>query len=288
MNMRNDHEWAASRLTRFSAGLLPESEMLAMQEHLDSCAECAALLAPVRAANRDEAGHLPASLIATWNRSARQLSDGERDLVRHHLERCDSCRQTLVFAGHAPELPEVVPTVVRLPKRTAMSELRRWAYGFSAVAAAAAVWMLVVQPAMRPRDPRVSATMGGARLDAAVVWFEPIAAGAAAPADAIVLPTSDAATPLELEAGALQHGRAIVLPADLVPAGAGAQQVTFTLSHGQAPVGAFRTRADSLGPALQMRSVSALMPGDYTLRVSVRDAAGTGSTVERSWALHVK
>ncbi|MEQ1831633.1 MAG: zf-HC2 domain-containing protein [Candidatus Eisenbacteria bacterium] len=288
MNTRNDHDWAASRLTSFAAGLLPENDMLAMQEHLDSCATCTARLAPVRAADRNEAGHLPASLVATWNRSARRLSTHERDLVRRHLERCDSCRQTLVFAGHTPELPELPTTVVRSPKRTPMTNLRQWAFGVSAVAAAAAVWMLVVQPAMRPRDPRTSATMGGARLDAAVVWFEPPADAAAVPADAIVLPAPDGTSPLELEPGVFQTGRVLVLPADLLPPGqANSAQLTVTLLRGEAPVGAFRGDTDAIRNRLQVRSQSALLPGNYTLHVSVRDASG-GMPRERSWALHVK
>src|SRR5262249_10282633 len=106
------HDWAARRLLAYSAAMLPEDELLALEEHLRSCPDCRARLAQLKPIAGADAGHLPASLIATWPRSSALLEGLERELVESHLKSCESCRAALAFAGHAPHLARE-PVAVR-------------------------------------------------------------------------------------------------------------------------------------------------------------------------------
>jgi len=65
------HEWAVRRLKPFAIGLLPEEDTLEVEEHVRGCDECRARLPSITPAQGREAAHLPASLIATWARTAR-------------------------------------------------------------------------------------------------------------------------------------------------------------------------------------------------------------------------
>src|SRR5262249_41826807 len=139
-----DHDWAVSRLVGYSTGMLPEDQLLRMEDHLRGCDDCRARLSPLKALSAADAGHLPASLIATWPRSSKLLAGIERSLVESHLRACGSCRATLEFAGYEPVLA-ALPAPVRA-KVVAMPARRRawaWAFGVSAAAAAAAAFILI-------------------------------------------------------------------------------------------------------------------------------------------------
>src|SRR5690242_16793653 len=97
-----EHAWALERLTAFSIGMLPEDDTLRLEEHLAGCDGCRARLAALRPVPGADAAHLPASLIATWERTARLLGESERGLIASHLEACAACRAALAFAGHEP------------------------------------------------------------------------------------------------------------------------------------------------------------------------------------------
>ena len=292
MNTPPDHQWALTRLTRYATGTLPEQETLELQAHLDHCTDCQARLAPVRDLGPADAAHLPASLVATWDRSAKRLSPVERDLVGKHLSTCSACRETLEFAGHEAVLPVLVAEPERRARITKLSWVRSWAYGVSAVAAAAAAWLLVVQPALTPRDSRTAATIGGATRSEITVTFELLAASPDGLAGALPLPSPDLArtTPVEVGARALADGVLLALPVSLLPAGDAdsSRKAGLTLlDHGRT-LGTLETPASRLGTALRLRSLGLLTPGEYELRISVDGTDAASAPMVASYSLRIR
>ncbi len=289
MNTPQDHDWALVRLTRFATGTMLEPDALRMHEHLEVCVDCRARLEPLRLPDRLEAAHLPASLIATWARSAKRLSTLERELVGRHLETCASCRQTLEFSGHAPVLPELTMIPVRRERVVDLRRARLWAFGLTGAAAAAAAWLLVVQPALIARDPRTSATMGGTLHVGARVIIESLRSGV--PAGARTLPPLDdsGARALRLSARELRDGTVLGLPAGLLPADQADQQrrVILTLrAHGR-DLGALSSSLGAIGTAVRLRSDMVLAPGRYELQISIAARGNSAEPAVWLYTLHV-
>src|SRR5262249_50186281 len=145
------HEWAVRQLIAYSAGMLPEGDLLRLEEHLGTCPDCRSRLAPLKPAARIRAGHPPASLTPTWATGSPPLPGLERELVAAHLRECEDCRATLAFAGHAPELP---PTPAEAAgggagasgKRARSSRAWWWGLGLLGGAAGVAAWLLAAHP----------------------------------------------------------------------------------------------------------------------------------------------
>jgi hypothetical protein len=160
------HDWAVRQLLAYSAGLLPEAELTKLEEHLHGCPECRSRLAPLKPAAGTGAGHLPASLIATWSRSAPLLEGLERELVETHLEDCGECRDALSFAGVDAEIPpEPAPDAEgQGPRTLARSRTHRiwvWALALSGAAAGVAAWLFAAHPAWLGGDGRAIPAFGG-------------------------------------------------------------------------------------------------------------------------------
>lgn len=286
---RQEHDWAVDRLVAYGAGTLPEEALLRIEQHLQACDECRALLAPLRASAAADLEHLPASWIATWPRASRALSGLERRLVETHLHACEACRATLAFAGHEPVLsPEATPSrgrPVREPSRR-----RAWgiALGLSGAAAATAAWLLVVQPSLVARDSGTSGTIGSlAPGTIGVAAFE-LGVPAAAPG-AVTLAEPGSGTPdvaPELEAGRVSAEAGLVLrvPRTLAPTtpADGGRAVVLTLFGGGHEWARRSCRFDELGEAFRIRPARALPAGAYDLRLSV--AGREASEPESVWA----
>jgi hypothetical protein len=164
MSTNPSHDWATRRLLAYSVGLMPEDELLRLEEHLAGCPECRARLAPLKAAAGAGAGHLPSSLIATWPRSSRLLEGLERELVEAHLEDCEECRAALAFAGTSRWWRR--PCRGRGPSRRAVRVVRplrrggtfwAWASGLPGAAAGLLAWAAATHPGGSRRGPQTSA-----------------------------------------------------------------------------------------------------------------------------------
>ena len=286
----HDHEWAVHQLTAYSIGMLPEEQTLRLEEHLSDCGDCRARLAPLKSGSAADAGHLPASLVATWPRATRLLSGLERSLVESHLRSCEACRATLAFAGHEPELS---PESQRVPVRPAPSPARRgawgWALGLSGVAAAAA-WLLVVRPALAPRDARTSATMAPLTQRTSERGGFELALPPSTPG-AIALPETapGSAPPLLTVALSAEGGLVLSVPPGLwirTPAD-GDRAVTLTVLRAGREFARRTCRLAELGEVIGVRSEAGLPAGDYALRVSVDTVPASHAAQVWSWLLRV-
>ena len=287
-----EHAWAEERLAAYGVGLLPEADTLRLEEHLRACDDCRARLKPLEAAARAEVGHLPASWIATWPRATRLLSGLERQLVESHIESCASCRGALAFAGHEPVL--AAPADAPLPGRgsarravTPPSGARRFALGFAAAVAAAAVWLLVVRPRLFPGDTHTSATIGAPERRTS----ERGALELGLPSDtpgAVPLPEPDTGTPA-LDAP-LAGGRLVLrLPPSLRPPtpADGVRPLTIAVLRSGRELVHQETRWGELGDVIRVSSESALPASVYEERITL--AAGAGGTPHTwSWTLRVR
>ncbi len=111
----DEHRWARVRLAAFASGLLDGSDEERLCRHAGECAECRADVDDSMPGAPDPGrGHIPAGIVASWDRARLRLRGLERTLVRRHLERCDECRQDLEALGFAPML-DVVPELESVP-----------------------------------------------------------------------------------------------------------------------------------------------------------------------------
>jgi hypothetical protein len=115
MGIPDPHDWARQRLIPWRAGLLGDDELSRLVAHLDTCAPCrdhAANLAPEPGGMRG--AHISSAVLGSWASARRTLRGLERELVRHHLERCVECRQDLEILGYEPRL-ERIPELETAP-----------------------------------------------------------------------------------------------------------------------------------------------------------------------------
>lgn len=275
----NAHEWAVRRLLAYSAGLMAEDELLRLEEHLHGCPECRSRLAPLKPAPGAAAGHLPASLIATWPRSSRLLEGLERELVGSHLDECEECRAALEFAGSEPSLP---PEPAADPERPATRGAGRsrthhvwvWVLGLSGAAAGVAAWLLATHPAFLGSGR--SAASFGAPGRAVPLTFE--FALDSLTAGAVRLPEpgfrARAAKPIEVGAVTSVSGMVLVLPPALQPPSpeAGERRMVITLLKDGRELASHTGPFYALGDAIRLRPEGRLDGGDYDLRFALDPA----------------
>jgi len=294
----NGHEWAERRLLAYSAGMLPEEEFLALEEHLRSCTDCRARLAQLKPAAGADPGHLPASLIATWPRSSALLEGLERELVESHLRSCESCRATLAFAGHAPALarePAAAPGGVRTVRSVRFRRAWMWALGLSGAAAGVTVWLIGSHPGLfhGGADERTSATMGvPGKPRAAPVTFELAVDSLAAGAVSLPQPgfRGTPAKPLDIGAVTSVSGVVLVLPPALRPPSpeAGERRLVMTLLGEGRELASRSCPFYALGDAIRIRPEGRLAPGDYDLRFALAPAAAAEPPIVWFYRLRVR
>jgi len=270
VNLTRSHDWAARRLLAYSVGLLPGDQMLDLEQHLRSCTECRARLASLRPPAGAEAGHLPASLVATWPRSSRLLAGLERELVARHLHDCESCRASLVFAGHDPAF--AAPPAPAPPRRA----VRSWG-----------AWIAdAVRGGMRD-------LFGSAASDAVTnVAFEWAVDSLATGAVRLPQPGFGGTNARVLDVGAVTSvsGLVLVLPPALQPpsAEAGQRRVTVTLFRDGRPVATRQDRFFALGDAIRLRPEGRLAEGEYDLRFAIAPREVTGRAIVWTFRLQVR
>ena len=206
------HGPALRRYVAWRAGLLDEEqarEAITHVETCDACRESAEAMVESARATEGGPGHLAPDLLARWPRDSARLHGLERELVRHHVERCALCREDLALLGHAPELAaeEAVPNRAAAepaPRRTLRLEPRRistreWLLGSWGALATAACLLIAalhgviggspppVPVVSRPQPPAETPPLapggGGMRGDGQAgngVWWQG-GAGATAP-----------------------------------------------------------------------------------------------------------
>ena len=275
------HDWAVRQLVAYSAGLLPEDELLRLEEHLQACPECRTRLAPLKPAAGTSAGHLPASLIATWSRSSPLLEGLERELVESHLDECEECRAALRFAGHEPSLatgPAPVRRTARVPAGSPTRRIGFWLLGLSGAAAGVLAWLIAVHPSFLGGDSRTAATMG-VRGRAVAVTFEFALDSLSAGAVRLPEPGFRARASKPIDVGAVTNvsGMVLVLPPALQPPTpeAGERRMVITLLRDGRELASRTSPFYGLGDAMRLRPEGRLEPGDYDLRFAL-DAAVDG------------
>jgi hypothetical protein len=280
------HDWVIRQLLAYGTGMLPEDEMLKLEEHLQSCPDCRSRLAPLKPAAGTSAGHLPASLIATWPRSSRLLEGLERELVEAHLEDCEECRATLRFAGHEPVLaPQPGVVVGHVSARGAVHEPRTqarrawmWALGLSGAAAGIMAWLLAGHPTSLTgrSDERTSATMGAPGQAGALTFdlaVDSLASGAMRLPEPGFARTS--ARPIDVGVVTNISGLVLVLPPALQPPTpeAGERQMVIRLMRDGHELASHTGHFYALGDAIRLRPQGRLDAGEYDLAFTLSPAA---------------
>lgn len=295
MTPARNHDWALRRLQAFGIGLLPEEETLELEAHLQGCDDCRARLGAIAPLPGHDFGHLPASLVATWPRTARSLHGIERDLIASHLKRCAACRATLEFAGHEAVLPAVLqPAPVRLVRTSRARRVWVWSLGLAGAAAGVIAWVLATQPGSFPLGPGgTSATMGGVRTAPdPVVKFE-LAVDSLA-SGSVLLPEpgfrGDPVREVDLGAVTSVSGAVLVVPPSLRPPSAedGGRMLTLTLLQDGRELAIRELRFYELGDAFRLRPTGRLAAGAYDLRVALAPAAGNDRPLVWFYQLRVR
>lgn len=151
---RAEHAWTQRTLPGYAACLLDDDEIARIDAHLAACAECRELATRMTATEFPRAGrrHIPADLLARWDRLSPKLAGLERELVQQHLDGCDECRECLRVLGHEPVIataPTHAPEARRvIPIASARGKKRPWFLGWPGagmLAAAAAALAAVLQ-----------------------------------------------------------------------------------------------------------------------------------------------
>ena len=186
LHRHDEHRWFRARLDAGSLGLLDEAEERRFDAHASGCAPCQAALDAHREHGLPELktdGHIPARVLARWDRARQTLGGVPRRILEEHLEGCEECRDDLEFLGQEPTLgqePGIVETHVGAPApvsilRPARSAWRAgwrgpaprprwldWAIGGLAGAALATVASVLVTLHVVAPEPNSSATIGAA------------------------------------------------------------------------------------------------------------------------------
>lgn len=163
MGERGDAAWVRRRMPAWEAGLLNEEEEERLLSLVHDDAECRRIFQIHQATgpvSEDAVDHISPYILARWNRARAELREGERRLIREHLESCESCRAELAMLGHRPVLAgdtagESPAARERPPHRPPpRRRLRDFFAGTpsAGLAWAAAAAMLVVVLARGPRD----------------------------------------------------------------------------------------------------------------------------------------
>lgn len=286
-----DHRWVHRRLAAFRLGLLTDAEAARVREHLESCEGCREFATDDGGEEAATAadGHIPATLIARWDRAGRELSGLERELVRRHLERCAECREDLATLGQPAVLeahdpaPEPRRPPARLVLRPARGLSERWRgrllAGWATLATAVALVLLVPvlrqpMPLMRLREtpePAAPAVIAAPALTLSLAVAE-------AP-QALRSPSRDGAAGAQvLRSGDSARVIALSVPAVLAPAASEAVLELLdadgrTLARAVCPLRRLQPR----GTVLLQAGGAPVPPGRYLLRVTT--AADGGSSL---------
>jgi hypothetical protein len=284
------HDWAVRQLLAYSAGLLPEAELLQLEEHLHGCPECRSRLAPLKPASGTGAGHLPASLIATWSRSAPQLGALERELVETHLAECGECRDALEFAGSEAVIPsESAADPGGGPvSRPRTHRIWVWALALSGAAAGIAAWAFATHPAWLGGD---AGPLRGASARVPIAFefaLDSLTTGA------VTLPEpgfrARAAKPIDVGAVTNISGMVLVLPPALQPPTpeAGERRMVITLLRDGRELASHTGAFYTLGDAIRLRPEGRLEAGDYDLRFALDPAAAGEPSLVWFYRLRVR
>ena len=102
--MQDEHQWIRKRFLGYALGTLEDASRSRSETHLANCADCREQYTEfcgefgMKAATR---GHLPAAMIARWDRAQAELSGLERDAVRLHLQHCATCQEEIKLVGQS-------------------------------------------------------------------------------------------------------------------------------------------------------------------------------------------
>ncbi len=149
---RAEHDWTQRTLPGYAACLLDDDEIERVDAHLAACEECRELATRMTTTEFPRSGrrHIPADLLARWDRLSPQLEGLERELVQQHLDGCDACRECLRVLGYEPVIAAApAPERARvIPIASAREKKRPWFLGWPGagmLAAAAAALTAILQ-----------------------------------------------------------------------------------------------------------------------------------------------
>jgi len=289
----NAHDWAVRQLVAYSVGMLPEDDLLRLEEHLATCPDCRSRLAPLKPAAGIGAGHLPASLIATWGASSALLEGLERELVEAHLRDCESCRATLTFAGFEPALSPAGAATTGVAgaaaKRARSSRAWMWALGLLGGAAGVSAWLLAAHPAaVRNARTRVFGAAGVRTPVTFELALDSLTTGA------VALPQpgfrDTPSRPLEIGVVTNVSGAVFILPPALQPPTpeAGERRMTITLLRDGRELGSHAGPFYALGDAIRLRPGERLDAGDYDLRFTLAPEVATDPPLVWSYRMRLR
>jgi hypothetical protein len=205
--MSDPHGKFRSMVAAYLADLLTPDEVAWMDSHSQECAACAELLQRVRTRLPElatEAQHLPVSMLEHWVHSHEEFTPLERQLVEHHLRRCEQCRAEVTemakLAGKSLVSPMGAKRVT--PRRRALTSAVAIAAGLVAVFA---VRFAYLRSASAPTPPIRSAPAPGPPGTAAqrpapllIALQEPLRGSAAETVVRVMLPAPEADLELQV------------------------------------------------------------------------------------------
>ena len=159
---------SAEQITKYQERTLPPGELLAVDSHLGSCAECQAQMAAqssegigfVLSISEAASQHLTYEQMEAWVED--QMDQTERELVMAHIGTCAECaRQLKAYEGYAPVMSAPVNRVARQ----------------AAPAAAPAIASVPIRPAVHKPTfgERVHAFFSSPRMVAAMLTIAAVA-----------------------------------------------------------------------------------------------------------------
>jgi hypothetical protein len=215
--VQDEHRWIRERFLGYALGTLEDASRSRSETHLASCADCREQYGEfcgelgMKTATH---GHLPAAMIARWDRAHRELSGLERDAVRLHLQHCASCQEDMKLVGqNASSTSSALPNFSR--QRRAATWVPWLGGGAMGALATAALLLWLVDPSRTaPREP--SRPDGATRVVApatpellAMPWISP--ATLRGEAVSLELPASTSELALALAVASVADGSATLL-----------------------------------------------------------------------------
>ena len=169
------HRWFRARIDAHALGLLDEAEEQRFLGHAEACSSCRDAMKAQAGPPPRSGDHIPAGILARWDRASASLRGVPRRMVREHLMSCAECRQDLEAIGfvavldkvpelEGPEddatdaLPPTLPVgqheIRLLPLTTRPRQWIPWLVGAGAGAALATASTLLIVANVRPPEMR--------------------------------------------------------------------------------------------------------------------------------------
>ena len=151
--MTERQRWAEERLVSYLLDALPEDQTGEVESILSELEEYQEIL---KGREPEDVGHIPAALLARWQKAGLQVHGVERVLVLQHLGCCSNCREELrLVGGSVQEWVDASESAPRetmghppLDSQSRVSTSPSWTawFGGAALGIAAGILLMLVLP----------------------------------------------------------------------------------------------------------------------------------------------